>query len=178
MATLIPPFTLETATQKLKAAQNLWNTQSPSGVAKAYTEGSIWRNRGFFIKGQSEIESFLQYKWQKEINYRLRKELFAFENRRIGEADDERWEGRIAVQFWYEYQDKEDGMKWKRCYGLEDWTYDEKDGGKMRKRQMSASDIVLGKDGDGIAVPEEGIEGRWFVDGVDVNTTELSEKHY
>ncbi|KAF3932566.1 hypothetical protein ABW20_dc0105366 [Dactylellina cionopaga] len=180
MATIIPPFTLQSATEKLKAAQNLWNTQSPTSISKAYTPDSIWRNRGHFIRGQKEIEEFLQHKWEKEINYQLRKELFAFENRRIGEGEPngERWEGRIAVQFWYEYQDKEDGMKWKRCYGLEDWTYDEKDGGKMRKRQMSASDIILGKNGDGIAIPEEGIEGRWFVDDVGVDSFELEEKHY
>lgn len=76
-------------------------------------------------------------KWAREKNYRLRKELFAFENRRIGGPQrlegyegEERWLGLIAVQFWYEYQDKEDGMKWKRCYGLEDWTFDEKVGSR------------------------------------------------
>jgi hypothetical protein len=67
-------------------------------------------------------------------------------------------------------------MKWKRCYGLEDWTFN--DQGKMRKRMMSGNDVLLGKNGDGIAVPEEGIEGRWYVDGVDVEDVEISEKHY
>jgi len=82
----------------------------------------------------------------------LRKELFAFTA------------SKIAVQFWYEYQDEEDGMKWKRCYGLEDWTFAED--GRMRKRQMSGNDIELG-------------EGeRWFVEGVDVNKVAISEKHW
>lgn len=126
MATIKPPFTFETATQKLKTAQNLWNTRDPARVAKAYTAESIWRNRHWFVKGTKEIEALLTMKWEREKDYKLRKELFAFENRKIGTGADERWEGRIAVQFWYEYRDKEDGMKWKRCYGLEDWTYDER----------------------------------------------------
>ena len=89
---------------------------------------------------------------EKEHNYRLRKELFA-------------WTGnKIAVQFWYEYQDSHDGMKWKRCYGLEDWTFAES--GRMRKRQMSGNDVEI----------EEG--ERWFKEGVDVNSVEISEKHW
>lgn len=91
-------------------------------------------------------------KWDKEKSYRLRKELFAF-------ADN-----KIAVQFWYEYQDKYDGMKWKRCYGLEDWTF--ADDGRMRKRQMSGNDVEISE------------EDCWFKDGVDVNTVEISEKHW
>lgn len=185
MASLIPPFTRQTAIDKLKTAQKLWNTRDPARVAAAYTPDSIWRNRHWFVKGTKEIEAFLTTKWKREQSYRLRKELFAFENRRIGGPErlggydgKERWLGLIAVQFWYEYQDSEDGMKWKRCYGLEDWTYDEQDGGKMRKRMMSGNDVLLGREGDGIAVPEEGIEGRWYVDGVDVEDVEISEKHY
>lgn len=73
------------------------------------------------------------------------------------------------MQFWYEYQDSSDGMKWKRCYGLEDWTFDYETG-KMRKRQMSGNDLVLGPDGDG--------EGRWFVEGVDVEQVEITEQHW
>lgn len=133
MAHLTPPFTRQTATEKLKAAQNLWNTREPARVAAAYTSDTIWRNRHWYLKGAKDIETFLNGKWEREQNYRLRKELFAFENRRIGGPDrlegyegEERWLGLIAVQFWYEYQDKVDGMKWKRCYGLEDWTFDEK----------------------------------------------------
>jgi hypothetical protein len=102
--------------------------------------------------GTAEIIAFLERKWAREKNYRLRKELFAFQD------------NKIAVQFWYEYQDAEDGMKWKRCYGLEDWTFAED--GRMRKRMMSGNDILL-QDGE-----------RWFVDGVDVDSVEISERHW
>ncbi|KAJ9322247.1 hypothetical protein DTO027B5_6228 [Paecilomyces variotii] len=157
MADLKPPFTAETAQKKLKAAQDAWNTQNPSKIATAYTPDSIWRNRDTFLTGTAAIVDFLTAKWQREKSYRLRKELFAY-------ADD-----RIAVQFWYEYQDAHDGMRWKRCYGLEDWTFD-RDTGKMRKRQMSGNDVLIGPDGNG--------EGRWFVDGVDVNEVKIGEEHW
>lgn len=98
------------------------------------------------------MKAFLTAKWEKEKNYRLRKELFAFS------------ENKIAVQFWYEYQDVHDEMKWKRCYGLEDWTFDES--GLMRKRQMSGNDVVIGG------------EGRWFKDEVDVNAVHIGEEHW
>ncbi|KAF2458346.1 hypothetical protein BDY21DRAFT_342227 [Lineolata rhizophorae] len=149
---LMPPFTAETAHLKVKKAQDLWNTQTPSEIAKAYTPDSIWRNRSSFIRGTSEIEAFLTAKWAKEKSYRLRKELFAFTD------------NRIAVQFWYEYQDAHDGMKWKRCYGLEDWTFAED--GRMRKRQMSGNDVEIGE------------EGRWFKEGVDVNEVDIGEEHW
>ena len=149
---LAPPFTAETAHVKVKKAQDLWNTQNPEVIAKAYTSDSIWRNRSSFLSGTEAIEEFLTKKWEKEKNYRLRKELFAFT------------ENKIAVQFWYEYQDSHDGWKWKRCYGLEDWTFAED--GKMRKRQMSGNDVEIGE------------EGRWFRDGVDVNEVEISEAHW
>ncbi|KAK5703908.1 hypothetical protein LTR97_002921 [Elasticomyces elasticus] len=135
-------------------AQDLWNTQNPENVAKAYTVNTIWRNRDRFLSGQADITAFLKKKWEKEKSYRLRKELFAFTS------------NRIAVQFWYEYQDSHDGMKWKRCYGLEDWTYADEDGGKMRKRQMSGNDVEIAE------------EERWFKDGVDVNTVEIGEQHW
>lgn len=124
----------------------------PKNVAKAYTEDCIWRNRSSFFSGTSAIVDFLQKKWEKEKSYRLRKELFAFTD------------NKIAVQFWYEYQDASDGMKWKRCYGLEDWTFAED--GRMRKRQMSGNDIELSE------------EERWFTEGVDVNEVEMSEAHW
>jgi uncharacterized protein len=121
--------------------------------------------------GTDQIVKLLTAKWNKEKNYRLRKELFC-----VGGDNNE----KIAVQFWYEYQDSHDGMKWKRCYGLEDWTFNEQ--GKMRKRMMSGNDVLLGIWGDGVAVPEKNIEGRWFVEGVDVDgeevTKQLTEKHY
>ncbi|RHZ55925.1 uncharacterized protein CDV56_103438 [Aspergillus thermomutatus] len=150
MADLKPPFTEETARKKVKAAQAVWNSKDPARCAQAYTPTCIWRNRDSFFSGTEAIIAFLTRKWEREHNYRLRKELFAF-------TDD-----RIAVQFWYEYQDAEDGMRWKRCYGLEDWTFD-RETGKMRKRMMSGNELLLGPDGNG--------EGRWFVDGVDVDAT-------
>jgi len=152
MADLVPPFTKETAEKKVKIAQDLWNTQDPPRIAKAYTTDSIWRNRDKFLRGHDAIVSFLTAKWEKEKNYKLRKELFAFTD------------NKIAVQFWYEYQDAHDGMKWKRCYGLEDWTYDQE--GKNRKRQMSGNDVVIGE------------EGRWFRDGVNVNEVPIGEEHW
>ncbi|TFK53292.1 DUF1348-domain-containing protein [Heliocybe sulcata] len=149
---LAPPFTAETANAKVKKAQDLWNTQDPARVKLAYTEDSIWRNRSSFLRGHQEIEAFLTAKWQKEKNYKLRKELFAFTD------------NKIAVQFWYEYQDSHDEMKWKRCYGLEDWTYAED--GRMRKRQMSGNDVEISE------------EQRWFKDGVDVNAVHIGEEHW
>lgn len=95
---------------------------------------------------------FLTGKWDKEQNYKLRKELFAF------------GDSKIAVQFWYEFQDKLDSMKWKRCYGLEDWTFAED--GRMRKRQMSGNDVEI----------EE--TERWFRDDVDVNEVAIEEEHW
>ncbi|KAI7231568.1 hypothetical protein KC330_g6347 [Hortaea werneckii] len=148
---LAPPFTAETAHAKVKKAQDLWNTQEPVAVSKAYTEDSIWRNRHNFFTGQAAIVDFLTAKWQREKRYRLRKELFAF-------SDD-----KIAVQFWYEYQDTQDQLKWKRCYGLEDWTFAQD--GRMRKRMMSGNDVEISD------------EERWFKDGVDVNEVEISEAH-
>jgi nuclear transport factor 2 (NTF2) superfamily protein len=126
--------------------------RDPSSISKAYTDDSIWRNRDQFIVGTQAIVDLLTAKWEKEKSYRLRKELFAFTD------------NKIAVQFWYEYQDKHDGMKWKRCYGLEDWTFAED--GRMRKRQMSGNDVELSE------------EERWFKDGVDVNAVDISEKHW
>lgn len=126
--------------------------RDPAQCAKAYTPDSVWRNRDQFLQGTEDIIKFLTAKWDKEKNYKLRKELFAFT------------ENRIAVQFWYEYQDSHDGMKWKRCYGLEDWTFAED--GRMRKRQMSGNDVVIDE------------SERWFVDGVDIDSVAISEKHW
>ncbi|PGH11635.1 hypothetical protein AJ79_04775 [Helicocarpus griseus UAMH5409] len=144
MSNLLPPYTEETAAQKVKLAQDLWNTKNPSKIAQAYTPTSTWRNRDQFFSGTAAIEEFLTKKFAKEINYQLRKELFAF-------TDD-----KIAVQFWYEYQDRDDGLKWKRCYGIEHWTF-EREGeyaGKMKVRMMSGNDVLIGEGGNG--------EGRWF----------------
>lgn len=153
MAPPCPPFTHETATAKVKAAQALWNTQKPASVAAAYTPSCIWRNRSSFFTGTESIVSFLTAKWQREKSYRLRKELFAFTA------------NKIAVQFWYEYQDAEDGMKWKRCYGLEDWTFAED--GRMEKRMMSGNDVEIRE------------AERWFHERVeDVNTVDIGPEHW
>ncbi|KAI1488383.1 hypothetical protein F5X96DRAFT_671715 [Biscogniauxia mediterranea] len=145
-----PRFTAETAQIKVKAAQDAWNTKDPEHVKMAYTPDSVWRNRDQFLRGRDEIAAFLARKWRREHGYRLRKELFAF-------AGD-----RIAVQFWYEWHDGEG--RWWRTYGLEDWTF--APDGLMRKRQMSANDVKISE------------EERWFKDGVDVNTVEISEQHW
>lgn len=132
--------------------------RNPDTVVKAYTSDTIWRNRSSFLQGTSEIHLFLTQKWAREENYLLRKELFAFTD------------NKIAVQFWYEYQDKEDGMKWKRCYGLEDWTF--ASDGRMRKRMMSGNDVLIGPDGNG--------QGRWF-EGCgpdDVDRVSIGEEHW
>jgi len=110
------------------------------------------RNRDRFLTGTDDIIDFLTWKWEKEKNYRLRKELFAWTD------------NKIAVQFWYEYQDSHDSMKWKRCYGLEDWTFAED--GRMRKRQMSGNDVEINEN------------ERWFKDGVDVDSVQITEKHW
>lgn len=135
----------------------LTDDREPEKVALAYTPDCIWRNRTSFFSGTEKIVEFLTAKWTREKSYRLRKELFAF-------SDD-----RIAVQFWYEYQDADDELRWKRCYGLEDWTFDWETG-KMCKRMMSGNDMLLGENGNG--------EGRWFVEGVDVNEVAISNKHW
>ncbi|KAK4192499.1 hypothetical protein QBC35DRAFT_225528 [Podospora australis] len=145
-----PPFTKETAQQKVKAAQDAWNTKNPETVQFAYTSHSIWRNRDTFLRGREEIVQFLSKKWSTENGYRLRKELFAFTD------------NKIAVQFWYEWHDGEG--QWWRTYGLEDWTFAEN--GLMRKRQMSGNDVRIAED------------ERWFKDGVDVNSVDISEAHW
>ncbi|KAK4453367.1 hypothetical protein QBC34DRAFT_203808 [Podospora aff. communis PSN243] len=145
-----PPFTLETAQKKVKAAQDAWNTKRPEVVQYAYTPDSIWRNRDTFLQRREGIVRFLTDNWAKEDGYRLRKELFAFTD------------NKIAVQFWYEWHDQ--AGQWWRTYGLEDWTF--ADNGLMRKRQMSGNDVKISD------------EERWFKDGVDVNTVDISEKHW
>ncbi|KAI0691506.1 hypothetical protein BC835DRAFT_115894 [Cytidiella melzeri] len=131
MSGVKPPFTYETALQKVKAAQNLWNTKDPQKVSLAYTPDTRWRNRGDFINGREEVVQWLTKKWEKEDGYRLRKELFAFTD------------NKIAVFFYYEwFETKADGSKqWYRCHGLEDWTFNRE--GLMEKRQMSGNDVPI-----------------------------------
>src|SRR5712672_3422696 len=107
----LPPFTAETAAQKARGAEDAWNSRDPQRVSLAYTEDSRWRNRAEFVKGRTEIVAFLTRKWQRELDYRLIKEVWAFR------------ENRIAVRFAYEWHD--DSSHWYRSYGNENWEFDE-----------------------------------------------------
>lgn len=126
----LPPFTEDSARQKVQAAEDAWNTRDPGRVALAYTEDSEWRNRDRFLNGREEIVAFLTDKWERELDYRLRKELWAFTG------------NRIAVRFEYEYHDAE-GL-WFRAYGNENWEFD--DNGLMSKRFASINDIPITPD--------------------------------
>lgn len=123
----LPPFTRETAAQKVRAAENAWNTREPERVSLAYTVNSQWRNRAEFISGRQEIVEFLIRKWNKELDYRLIKELWAY------------GENRIAVRFAYEWHD--DGGNWFRSYGNENWEFDAN--GLMERRIASINDVVI-----------------------------------
>ncbi|HET9115392.1 MAG TPA: nuclear transport factor 2 family protein [Gaiellaceae bacterium] len=123
----LPPFTRETAIQKVQAAENAWNTRDPERVASAYSADSIWRNRGLFIAGREEITAFLMQKWERERDYALRKNLWCFDD------------NRIAVRFQYESRDR-DG-RWWRSYGNELWEFDEH--GLMRRREASIDDVPI-----------------------------------
>jgi uncharacterized protein len=127
----LPPFTAETAAQKARLAEDAWNTRDPARVAQAYTVDSIWRNRAEFIHGRQEIEAFLTRKWNRELDYRLIKEVWTF-------RDD-----RIAVRFAYEWHD--DSGNWFRSYGNENWEFNED--GLMRRRIASINDLPI-KDGE------------------------------
>jgi nuclear transport factor 2 (NTF2) superfamily protein len=123
----LPPFTLETARQKVQAAEDAWNTCDPERVASAYTEDSQWRNRDEFLQGREAIVEFLRRKWLREQEYRLRKELWAFTD------------NRISVRFEYECHDH-DGQWW-RSHGNEHWEFDES--GLMRRRDASINDYRI-----------------------------------
>lgn len=124
---LVPPFTLETATAKVRKAEDAWNTRNPELVSKVYTVDSVWRNRAEFCTGHAEIISFLTRKWNRELDYRLIKELFAF-------GDD-----RIAVRFAYEYRD--DSGNWYRAYGNENWVFNSE--GLMHHRYACINDLRI-----------------------------------
>ena len=123
----LPPFTRETAIQKVRAAEDAWNTRDPKRVALGYTVDSRWRNRAEFVNGRAEIEAFLARKWSRELDYRLIKELWAFEA------------NRIAVRFAYECHD--DSGNWFRSYGNENWEFD--DNGLMRLRFACINDLPI-----------------------------------
>lgn len=123
----LPPFTLEAAIQKVRGAEDGWNSCDPQRVALAYTEDSRWRNRDEFIQGRPAIVAFLKRKWSKELEYRLVKELWAFTRE------------RIAVRFAYEWRD--DSGNWFRSYGNENWQFDER--GLMWQRHASINDLPI-----------------------------------
>jgi nuclear transport factor 2 (NTF2) superfamily protein len=123
----LPPFTEETARAKVQAAEDAWNSRDPERVSLAYTVDSEWRNRDVFLKGRDEIREFLRQKWARELDYKLRKELWAFTG------------DRIAVRFEYESRDA-DGQWW-RSYGNEQWEFDEN--GLMARRYASINDLKI-----------------------------------
>jgi uncharacterized protein len=123
----LPPFTRETAIQKVRMAEDAWNSRDPKRVSMAYSADSRWRNRAEFFDGREAIVAFLERKWAREIEYRLIKELWAF-------TDD-----RIAVRFAYEWRD--DSGQWFRSYGNENWEFDEN--GLMRRRHASINDVAI-----------------------------------
>jgi nuclear transport factor 2 (NTF2) superfamily protein len=124
----LPPFTAETARQKVRLAEDGWNGRDAAKVALAYTPDSVWRNRAEFLQGRAAIEAFLTHKWQRELDYRLIKELWAFHD------------NRIAVRFAYEWRD--DSGNWFRSYGNENWEFD--GDGLMRRRIASINDLPIG----------------------------------
>jgi len=126
----LPPFTLETATEKVRLAEDGWNSRDPGKVALAYTFDSQWRNRAEIVKGREAIVAFLTRKWQRELDYRLIKELWAFSH------------NRIAVRFAYEWHD--DSGNWFRSYGNENWEFDEN--GLMRRRLACINDAPIGEE--------------------------------
>ncbi|QJB33125.1 nuclear transport factor 2 family protein [Chitinophaga oryzae] len=125
-----PPFTLETALQKVQMAEDAWNSRDPEKVSKAYTVNTEWRNRDQFINGREEVVAFLTKKWEKELDYRLKKELWTFND------------NKIAVRFEYEWHDKVGN--WFRSYGNELWEFDAH--GLMQRRFASINDVPVRSD--------------------------------
>jgi nuclear transport factor 2 (NTF2) superfamily protein len=121
---LVPPFDREAATQKVRMAEDAWNSRDPDRVAMAYSEDSHWRNRAEIFEGREKVREFLRRKWDKELDYRLTKEMWAFGG------------NRISVRFQYEWHD--DAGQWYRAYGNENWEFD--DDGLMRRREASIND--------------------------------------
>ncbi len=123
----LPPFTAETAALKVQAAEDGWNSRDPRKVSLAYTEHSVWRNRDTFLTGRPAIVAFLTAKWERELDYVLRKSLWSFDG------------DRIAVRFQYEWHDRTD--QWFRSYGNELWEFD--GNGLMRRREASINDVAI-----------------------------------
>ena len=124
---LTPPFTKETAVQKIRAAEDAWNSRNPEKVSRAYSPDTIWRNRSQFVLGREQVVSFLTHKWKTELEYRLVKELWAYDD------------SRIAVRFAYEYRNLQG--QWFRAYGNENWEFDKE--GLMRERHASINDLPI-----------------------------------
>lgn len=143
-----PPFTRDTALAKVQAAEEAWNSRDPERVSLAYTADSEWRNRTEFLRGREEIRAFLTRKWQKELDYRLKKELWAFEA------------NRIAVRFEYEFHD--DAGQWFRAYGNEMWEFDA--AGLMARRYASINNAPIRAD-----------ERRVHVPGLTAGSTEVAK---
>ena len=140
----LPPFTLETAIQKIQMAEDAWNSRDPERVAGAYSLDTEWRNRGQHLRGREQIVAFLTDKWDRELDYRLRKNLWSFTDHRIG------------VRFQYEWHDT-DGQWW-RSYGNELWEFDAL--GYMRRREASINDVAIGES-DLRVTPGEGELPVW-----------------
>ena len=130
MSILRPPFTLETATSKVRTAEDAWNSRDPQRVSEAYSEDSEWRNRDLFLQGRDQIRKLLTAKWERELDYRLTKSLWSFTD------------NRIAVRFQYEYHDA--SGQWFRAYGNELWEFD--DEGLMRRREASINEVTIDAD--------------------------------
>ncbi len=123
----LPPFNETTARQKVQLAEDAWNSKDPVKVSMAYTQDTAWRNRNQFINGRKEVQQFLAEKWSKELDYKLKKELWAFQG------------NRIAVRFEYEFRNDEN--QWFRAYGNENWEFDKN--GLMKKRYASINDLAI-----------------------------------
>ena len=123
----LPPFTLETAIEKVQKAEDGWNSQNPITVSKAYTVDTEWRNRTDFVNGREEVQQFLSNKWEKELEYKLKKELWSFHDT------------KIAVRFEYEFKNK--SGQWFRAYGNENWEFDEN--GLMKRRFASINNLSI-----------------------------------
>ena len=134
---ICPPFTRDAAIAKVQAAEDAWNSRDPERVALAYTDDSEWRNRAEFLRGRAAIRTFLAGKWQRELDYRLKKTLWAFDTH------------RIAVRFEYEWHDVTG--QWYRSYGNEMWEFDER--GLMARRYASINDALIGADERRILTP-------------------------
>lgn len=123
----LPPFTEETARQKIQGAEDAWNSKDPVKISMAYSIDTEWRNRSEFINGRAEVQAFLQNKWKEELDYKLKKDLWAYTD------------NKIAVRFEYEYRNK--AGNWFRAYGNENWEFDEN--GLMQKRYASINDVAI-----------------------------------